>query len=144
MCQQLSLLKLESRPLWILGVHITIEQNIASLQVTMYNLQSREFVQIKKALSNAIDNVHTHVPIQQCAFARICININYIIKIFKLRIFHNIDNYKKNIHYNIKIKTRCHKPKRNKSKLLFGMYSYINIFSSPSMQHPKILTRFLC
>lgn len=31
-----------------------------------------------------------------------------------------------------------------KSKLLFGMYSYSSIFSSPSMQQPRSLTRFLC
>jgi len=31
-----------------------------------------------------------------------------------------------------------------KSKLLFGKYSYISIFSSSWMQQPKSLTRFLC
>ena len=39
---------------------------------------------------------------------------------------------------------RCYKPKRNKSRLLLGMYSYTSIFSSRSMQQPKSLTRFLC
>ena len=31
-----------------------------------------------------------------------------------------------------------------KSKLLFGIYSYIRIFSSHSMQQPKSLARLLC
>lgn len=30
------------------------------------------------------------------------------------------------------------------SKLLFGRYSYISIFLSPSIQHPSSLTRFQC
>ena len=35
-------------------------------------------------------------------------------------------------------------PQRKKSTLLLGMYSYISIFSSSSIQQPKSLTRFLC
>lgn len=31
-----------------------------------------------------------------------------------------------------------------KLRLLLGMYSYINMFSSPSTQHPSSLTKFLC
>lgn len=31
-----------------------------------------------------------------------------------------------------------------KSKLLFDMYSYISIFSSPWMQNPRSLTKFVC
>jgi len=35
-------------------------------------------------------------------------------------------------------------PNRKASKLLFSMYSYINILSSPWMQQPSNRTRFLC
>jgi hypothetical protein len=35
-------------------------------------------------------------------------------------------------------------PKMKKSKLLFDMYSYISIFSSPWVQHPNSFTKFVC
>ena len=36
------------------------------------------------------------------------------------------------------------KPNRKQSKLLLGMYSQTSILSSPKMQQPKSLTRFMC
>lgn len=38
----------------------------------------------------------------------------------------------------------CSVPKMKLSRLLFSMYSYTSILSSPWMQQPRSLTRFTC
>lgn len=100
----------------------------------MNDSQSRILMKIKESSCNTLDDVKPRRPVEYSTLIFICRQfIIYTSKFMYLVVFYYIIfGFRKII------------PNINMSRLLFGMYSYTNIFSVPLMQQPNSLTRFRC
>lgn len=107
-------------------------------------------LEVYKPLSNPFNDTNPLTPIQAVPSNWICIKMAQEKLLIAACLKNEINlasvqtSWYRWLEWFKNVEKKDCRPKRWRSKLLFGMYSYTSIFSSLSEQNPRSLTRFMC